>query len=188
MVQCCTSTGKPCKISAWNCENFTSQHILVLLHDEDFVLRTITEGSVNLDKFPTSRVCQLAKKFESSKATAQHIKQVAGDLQATQINLMRHQRTELPTNRHKKARPACKPKQYKAPENWASNQVKKSYDNKKPHRASDCCNKCGDSIHMQGFQCPVKKYQCKCATNMVTSPVYATKRKSGASQEQLQKS
>ena len=58
------------------------------LQDEDFVLRTITEGSVDLDKFPTSRVCQLAKKFESSKATAWHIKQVASDLQATQINLM----------------------------------------------------------------------------------------------------
>ena len=25
----------------------------------------------------------------------------------------------------------------------------------------DCCNKCGDSIHAQGFQCPTKKYQCK---------------------------
>ena len=37
----------------------------------------------------------------------------------------------------------------------------KSYDNKKPHRATDCCNKCGDSIHVQGFQCPAKKYQCK---------------------------
>ena len=61
------------------------------LHDESFVSRTITEGSVDLEKFPASRVHQLAKKFESSKATANHVKQVAGDLQATQINLMRHQ-------------------------------------------------------------------------------------------------
>ena len=61
------------------------------LHDEDFVSRTITEGSIDLDKFPASRVCQLAKRFESSKATAHHIKQVARDPQATQINLMRHQ-------------------------------------------------------------------------------------------------
>ena len=87
------------------------------LHDEGFVSRTITEGSVDLDKFPTSRVCQLAKKFESSKAIACHIKQVAGDLQATQINLMRHQQTELPTNRHnKKRRPTNRPKLHKAPE------------------------------------------------------------------------
>ena len=132
------------------------------LCDEDSVSRTIMEGSINPDKFPTSRVCQLAKKFESSKATVQHIKQVAGDLQATQIKLMRHQRTELPTNRHnKKRRLTDKPKQYKGLENSASNKVKKSYDNKKPHRAYDHCNKCGDSLHAQGFQCPAKKHWCK---------------------------
>ena len=75
---------------------------------------------------------------------------------------MRCQRTELPTNRHnKKRRPTGKPEQYKGPENSASNKIKESYDNKKPHGASDCCNKCGDSIHAQGFQCPAKKYQCK---------------------------
>ena len=119
------------------------------------------EGSVDLGKFPASRVCQLVKKFESSKATTWHIKQVAGDPQATQINLMRHQRTELSTNRHKKRRPTGKPKQYTGPQNSASNKIMKSYDNKKPHRASDYCNKCGDSIHVQGFQCPAKKYQCK---------------------------
>ena len=55
------------------------------LCDKDFVSRTITEGSVDLDKFPASRVCQLAKRFESTKATTWHIKQVAGDLQATHI-------------------------------------------------------------------------------------------------------
>ena len=66
------------------------------LHDEEFVSKAINEGSVDLDKFPASKVCQLAKKYESSKATARHIKQVAGEMQATQIHLMRHQCTELP--------------------------------------------------------------------------------------------
>ena len=56
--------------------------------DEEFVSKTINEGSVDLDKFPASKVCQLAKKYESSKATARHIKQVAGEMQATQIHLM----------------------------------------------------------------------------------------------------
>ena len=37
---------------------------------------------------------QLAKKLESSKATTRHIKQVSGEPQATQINLLRHQRTD----------------------------------------------------------------------------------------------
>ena len=121
--------------------------------------RTITEGSVYLDKFPASRVRQLAKKFESSKTTVYHSKQVAGDLKATQINLMRHQRTELPTNRHNKKRiPTGKPNPDKTPENQVTNQVKKPYDNRKTHKMPDCCNKCGDSIHTQGFQCPAKKY------------------------------
>ena len=132
------------------------------LHDEHFVSRTITEGSVDLEKFPASRVCQLAKKFESSRATVHHIKQVAGDLQATQINLMRHQQTELPTNRHsKKRRPTGKTKLHEAPESPVTNQVKKPYNNRKTHKMPDHCNKCGNSIHAQGFQCPMKKYQCK---------------------------
>ena len=44
------------------------------LKDEDFVSKTIKDGSVDLDKFPASRVHQLAEKMESSKATARHIK------------------------------------------------------------------------------------------------------------------
>ena len=78
------------------------------LQDEEFVSRTISDGSVNLDKFPMSRVCQLAKKLESSKATARQIKQVSGELQAAQINLLQHQRTELPQHRYKKKKSQTK--------------------------------------------------------------------------------
>ena len=46
------------------------------LKDEDLMSRTISDGSVDFDKFPRSRVQQLAKKLESSKATMRHIKQV----------------------------------------------------------------------------------------------------------------
>ena len=92
----------------------------------------------DLEKFPASRVCQLGKKFESSKATAHHIKQVAGDPQATQINLIRHQPTELPTNKHnKKRRPTGKLKPNKAPESPVTNQVKKPYDSRKTHKMPD---------------------------------------------------
>ena len=80
------------------------------LKDEDFMSRTISDGSVNLDKFPASRVHQLAKKYESSKATVRHIKQVSGKTQATQINLLHHQRTELPQHRYKKKRSHGKPR------------------------------------------------------------------------------
>ena len=81
------------------------------LHDEDFVSKTISDGSVDLEKFLASKVRQLVKKLESSKATAHHIKQVAGDLQAAQINLLRHQRTELPAGKYKKKRSGMKPRQ-----------------------------------------------------------------------------
>ena len=63
--------------------------------------KTINEGSVDLDKFSASRVCQLAKKMVNSKATARHIKQMAGDPQVAQINLMHHHQTELPNGKYK---------------------------------------------------------------------------------------
>ena len=81
------------------------------LRDEEFVSKTISDGSVDLEKFPASKVRQLAKKLESSKATTRHIKQVAGDPQAAQINLLRHQRTELPAGKYKKKRSGIKPRQ-----------------------------------------------------------------------------
>ena len=77
---------------------------LFFMKDEDFVFRTINEGSVDLDKFPASKVCQLVKKLEGSKATARHIRQVAGNPQAAQINLMHHQCTELPSGKNKKTK------------------------------------------------------------------------------------
>ena len=72
------------------------------------------------------------KKLESSKATVHHIKQVASDPQATQINLLQHQRMELQTTRHnEKRRSMIKQRQseHKTPENQVTGQVKKHYDN-----------------------------------------------------------
>ena len=81
------------------------------LHGEEFVSKTINDSNVDLEKFPTSKVRQLAKKMECSKATVCHIKQVAGDQQAVQINLLRHQHKEIPPGKHKKRRCFVKPKQ-----------------------------------------------------------------------------
>ena len=66
---------------------------------------------MDLEKFPASKVRQLAKKMESSKATVCHIKQVAGDPEVAQINLMRQQCTEILWRKHKKRKPFAKPKQ-----------------------------------------------------------------------------
>ena len=56
------------------------------LKDEEFVSKTINDSNTDLDKFPASKVRQLAKKMENSKATARHMKQVVSDLQVPQIN------------------------------------------------------------------------------------------------------
>ena len=69
------------------------------LKDEEFVSKTINDSNIDLDTFPASKVRQLAKKMESSKSTAKHIKAVASDTQATQLNLMRHQRTNFPPSK-----------------------------------------------------------------------------------------
>ena len=136
------------------------------LSDEEFVSKTISDGSVDLEKFPTSKVRQLAKKLESSKATACHIKQVAGDLQAAQINLLRHQRTELPAGKYKKKRSSMKPRQTNNKNQGQEGyhlqvQPKKKFDTRGVHNDKTRCSKCGDSVHVEGFQCPAKKYQCK---------------------------
>ena len=49
------------------------------LRDKEFVSKTINDNNIDLNTFPASKVRQLAKKMESSKATAKHIKQVASD-------------------------------------------------------------------------------------------------------------
>ena len=57
--------------------------------------KTLNEGCADLQQYPASKLCQLAKKLESRKATAQHIKHATSNAQASQINLLHHQRTEL---------------------------------------------------------------------------------------------
>ena len=143
----------------------------LFLRDEDFMSRTISDGSVNLDKFPASRVCQLAKKLESSKATARHIKQVSGEPQAAQINLLHHQRTELPQHRYKKKKSHTKPRQgnSKLPcrndpyqgQKMNGNHFLPGSNRLPPSNNHNRCSKCCDTAHQEGFTCPGKKYQCK---------------------------
>ena len=71
------------------------------LKDKDFVSKTINDSNTDLEKFPASKVRQLVKKMESSKSTTRHIKAVASDSQVAQVNLLRHQRTDLPPSKSK---------------------------------------------------------------------------------------
>ena len=132
------------------------------MKDDNFVSRTINEVSIELNKFPARKVHQLAKKMESPKATARHIRQVAGDPQTTWINPMCHQCIDLPSGKNRRKQ-GIKQRQshHKNAEHPASGQFRRNFDPKLVHKYKDRCPKCGDSAHLEGFQCPAKKFQCK---------------------------
>ena len=117
---------------------------------------TLNDSCADLQQYPASKVQQLAKKLESSKATAQHIKQATSNAQAAQINLLQHQQTELTHKKKKghKHKQHFKPKEGKPP-------YKKRPNPSQAQGSQDHCSKCGDTRHAQGFSCPVKKYLCK---------------------------
>ena len=94
------------------------------LKDEEFVTKTINDSNIDLDKFPVSKVRQLAKKLESSKSTAKHIKQVSHEPQAAKVNLLRHQCTELPHNKFQRKQRKFQPKHA----NSRNQQENKQYD------------------------------------------------------------
>ena len=144
-------------------EEFHRGIVWFFLKDGEFVSKTMYDSNIDLDKFPTSRVRQLAKKMESSKATARHIKHVASDLQMAQINLMRHQCTDPPASKHKKRKLFVKPRPPSHHNDTSDGQshYKKSFDAKNVYRNKERCQKCGDSNHNKGFWCPAKKFQCK---------------------------
>ena len=119
--------------------------------------------------------------MESFKATACHIRQVAGDPQAVQINLMRQQHTEISSGKHMKRQSFVKPKQTShkniVHDNLqASSYNKKSFDPKNKHKNKDRYSKCGDSTHVEGFQCPLNKFQYKACHKFAHFTVFVIKR------------
>ena len=166
VVQCGASTNQPGRIPPETAKILHKDIFWFFLHDQEFVSKTINDGNVALDKFPTSKVRQLVIRMESSKATVCHIKQVACNTQAAQINLLRHQNTELSAGKYKKKKASYKLKQsnHKKHSNENSQvpkKCKKWFDIKNAHQNKDRCSKCGYSSHAEGFQWPAKKYQCK---------------------------
>ena len=134
-----------------------------------------------MGKFPTSKVHQLAKRMESSKDTVHHIKQVAGDPQAAQIKLLRHQCTELPAGKYMKKKSSVKSKQPNHKQHGSESyhvqsQHKKRFDTKSTHQNKDRCSKCGDTAHIEGFQCPAKNINVKLATNLDILPVFVSRK------------
>ena len=130
----------------------------------------MNEGHIKLSKFPASKVRQMAKKLESSQATAKHMRQVTKEPQATQVNLLRHQRTELPPskfqrkqNRRYRSRQA--PKKYYQEDKYKERMPQANgrfHKNPKENTSpEDRCSRCGDTSHIEGFRCPASRFQCK---------------------------
>ena len=94
--------------------------------------------------------------MDSSKATVHHKKQVAGDPQAVQINLLRYQCTELPAGKYQKKRSSVKSNQSNHKEHGSESyqvqtQHKKQFDAKSTHQNKDRCSKCGDTAQIEGI-------------------------------------
>ena len=126
------------------------------LKDEEYVFKTISDSNIDLDKFPASKVRQLAKKMESSKSMVIHIKAVASDPQVEKIYLMRHQRTDLPPNKAKQKQHSHNArsksfKRYSSDGNQQHPPPKRKFDPNPAHNRKDRCHKCGDSKHVEGF-------------------------------------
>ena len=100
-----------------------------------------------------------------------HIKQVSGEPQAAQINLLYHQRTELPQHRYKRKKFHAKPRQGNSKplcgndlhqgQKIKGNHFPPTLNRLPPSGNHNRCSKCGDTNHREGFTCPAKKYQCK---------------------------
>ena len=116
--------------------------------------------------FPASKVRQPAKKMKASKAKACHIKEIASNPQAAQINLMRHQHTDLPSSKHKKKQQSFKSrppshKRYSSKHNQEVPPYKKKFDPPQAHTRKNRYSRHGDSKHVEGFTSPAKKFQFK---------------------------
>ena len=137
------------------------------LKDEEFLSKIINDGSIDLEEFPASKVRQLAKKMGASKAMVHHMKQVASDPQAAQINLTRHQQTDLPPSKHKKKQQSSSqdhPVTRGIQVNTTNNKCHPTRRNlilKKPILEKIDVPSVEIQKHVEGFKCPAKRFLCK---------------------------
>ena len=77
---------------------------------------------------------------------------------------MCHQHTELPMGKYNKQKNVAKQKlqNHRPTEHQTS---KKPFDLRNTNKQSDRCSRCGDTMHIKGFQCPTKKFQCNVCYN-----------------------
>ena len=91
---------------------------------------------------------------------------MSSEPQATHVNLLRHQRTEIPTNKSKRKqfknnKPRPQSMGYQSETNQQQAQYKKKFNPRQILNSDDRCHKCRDSKHIEGFQHSACKYQCR---------------------------
>ena len=122
----------------------------------------------------------MPRKWESSRSTTRHIKAI--DHQVGHVNLMRHQRTDLPPSKSKWKQHSHKQrsKSQKRYSNEHKNQRPpfKNLIQAQPHKRRDRCSKCGDPKHVEDFKCPARKCQCKTCNKYVHFPNLCYKKQS----------
>ena len=87
---------------------------------------------------------------------------------ATQVNLLRYKRTELPPSKFQRkqrksfrSRPANHKYQQEDKQDERAPEAHRKF--KHVHTSwEDRHNKCGDIQHTEGFRCPASRHQCKC--------------------------
>ena len=72
-----------------------------------------------------------------------------------------HRPPSKQTQEEKKSFVKPRPPSHKNDASGRQNNYKKSFDAKNVYKNMERCQKCGDSNHIEDFQCPAKKFQCK---------------------------
>ena len=142
------------------------------LKDEEFVSKTINGRSVDIDKFLASKVHQLAKNMESSKATVRYIKQVAGDPQVAQINLMHHQCTEISNGKYKKQ------VHHNNVDQRPPNQYKKSFDPRLAHKIKKGAASVEILLTSKGSSAQEKNFNARHATSLAITQAFVSRKPS----------
>ena len=139
------------------------------LKDDEFVSRIINDSNIDLETFPASKV--------------RHIKPVASHPQAAQVNLMRHQRTDLLPSKskwkqHSHMQRSKSQKRY-SNEHENERPPSKKCDPSQAHKKRDRCSVCMQNISsvLPGSS------SAGLVINMVILPACATKSNHLLSQE-----
>ena len=127
--------------------------------------------------------------MESSKATVRHIKQVASDPQAAQINLMRHQCTDLPPSKNKKRIPFVNPRPPSHMKDTSDRQshYKKTFDDMNVYKNKERCEKCGDSNHIKVSSVQPRSFNANLVKSVGTSQASVIRRNKSHSSQGNQK-